>query len=151
MKARGRNLHYLGGYSCRQARYDLHNIGCCSAFAKANRAQNWVCNDTDLSMACALDRFVTTTEKAARRCRILDDELVKIGEEWSLSNCSANVEAWPLPRFRRHGRQLPRRPSSPHSRRRSGSSARRRQQPDNDVAALRHLCAAGWTTTAAAG
>ena len=38
-----------------------------------------------------LGRFVSTTETATRRCRRLDGELAKIGEEWSLSDCSANA------------------------------------------------------------
>ena len=51
----------------------------------------WVPNDLDLAAAWALDRSVTTTETAARRRRRLDGELAKIGEEWSLSDYSANA------------------------------------------------------------
>ena len=48
-------------------------------------------NDPDLAAAWALDRSFTTAETAARRRRLLYDELAKIGEEWSLSDCSTNA------------------------------------------------------------
>ena len=54
-------------------------------------APEWVHNDPDLAAVWALDRSVTITETAARRRRRLDGELAKIGEEWSLSDCSANA------------------------------------------------------------
>ena len=54
-------------------------------------APDWVRNDPDLAAAWALDRSVTTAETADRRCRRLDGKLTKIGEEWSLSDCSANA------------------------------------------------------------
>ena len=62
-----------------------------SAFSKTDVASEWVCNDPDLAAAWTLDRFVTTAEMASMcRCR-LDGKLTKIGEEWSLSACSANT------------------------------------------------------------
>ena len=54
-------------------------------------APDWVGNDPDLTATWALDLSVTNTETVARRRRCLDGELAKIGEEWSLSDCSANA------------------------------------------------------------
>ena len=60
-------------------------------FIKSDVPPEWVPNALDLAAAWALDRSVTTAETADRRCRRLDGELAKIGEEWSLSDCSANA------------------------------------------------------------
>ena len=99
-KARGRIFHYLGsgGYrgasgslamvseaerTARQkARYNRRNVGHQYAFAKTDMTSGWVPNDTDLAAAWALDRTVTTAKMS---------ELAKNGEEWSLSDCSANA------------------------------------------------------------
>ena len=108
-KARGRIFHYLGsgGYggasgslamvseaerTARQkARYNRRNVGHQYAFAKTDVTSGWVPNDTDLAAAWALDRTVTTAETSARGHHRVDSELAKNGEEWSLSDCSANA------------------------------------------------------------
>jgi hypothetical protein len=76
--------------------YDRRNAACHSAFAKSDAAPNWVRNNPDLAAAWALDRFVASTKTAARRRR-LDGELAKIGEEWSLSDSSANPSRARMP------------------------------------------------------
>lgn len=106
MKARACILHYLGGGGVGgpsvseeerttqlQARYDRRNAARRSAFAKTNVAPEWICNDLELATAWALDHSITITETAARRHHRLDGELAKIGEEWSLSDCSTNAGA----------------------------------------------------------
>ncbi|KAE8817488.1 Importin subunit beta-1 [Hordeum vulgare] len=112
-KACGRILHYPGDggfggtFSSRamvseaertmqqHARYDGHNVGRRSAFAKTDMAPEWVCNDLDLAAAWALGCSLITTETGDMRLHRLDSELAKIGEqEWSLwlfSGCSANA------------------------------------------------------------
>ena len=74
-----------------QPRYKRRNAARCSVFAKLDAASEWVRNDPYLAAAWALNHSITTAETTAkRRCR-LDGELPKIGEEWSLSNSSANA------------------------------------------------------------
>lgn len=98
-KARDRLLHYLGGggydgasgsraaiseaerAARQQARYDRRNAGCRSAYAKCDVVSDWVRSDPDIAAAWALDHSVTTAEMTARRCRRLDAELDKIGDE----------------------------------------------------------------------
>ncbi|KAE8785634.1 Importin subunit beta-1 [Hordeum vulgare] len=55
-----------------QAKYDRHNVGRSSAFAKMDVVPEWVRNDPNLIVAWALDRSITTAETATRRHRRLD-------------------------------------------------------------------------------
>ncbi|KAE8779511.1 Importin subunit beta-1 [Hordeum vulgare] len=72
-------------------RYDRRNFGRRPVFAKTDVAPKWVHNDTDLAAVWALYRPVTTAKMTARRRRFLDGELAELGEEWSLSDGSANA------------------------------------------------------------
>ncbi|KAE8790536.1 Importin subunit beta-1 [Hordeum vulgare] len=73
-----------------QARYDRCNSSRLSTFAKTDVVPEWVNNDPDLTAAWELHRSGAIVKTATtRHCR-LDGELAKIGEEWPLSNCSAN-------------------------------------------------------------
>ncbi|KAE8768636.1 Importin subunit beta-1 [Hordeum vulgare] len=54
------------------------------AFAKSDVVPDWVRNDPGLVVALTLDHSLTTAETAAKHRCLLDSELAKIGDDWSL-------------------------------------------------------------------
>ncbi|KAE8793073.1 hypothetical protein D1007_32281 [Hordeum vulgare] len=74
-----------------QSWYNRRNASRRFAFAKTEVALKWVRNDLDFTDARVLDRSLTTTETDSRHRHRFDDELAKIAEGWSLSDCYANA------------------------------------------------------------
>ena len=74
-----------------QAQYNRRNAARRSSSAKTDVASEWVHNGLDLIVAAAFDGSVTAADRTARCRRLLDGEIVKIGEEWSLSGCFADA------------------------------------------------------------
>lgn len=99
-KARGPILHYLrgdgvGGPSGLRAvvSEEERREAACTVQPAQRRSPSpmRVRNDSDLTIAWALDRFITTSETTATRRHHLDSELARINEEWSHSDSFTNV------------------------------------------------------------